>query len=148
MTRSRSAVSRKNGKIRVVRTLPNRQSIRIRRSLPVRGPEPPHRALVRDGLPDQQPGHDRRTGSRTGPQAARQRASVRVLCTGSCRGQKDERAAGDNPTFAVVQLPVRTCVGVRNLPDQATPAPIQPAPARKGQQGELPLPLSDRQGHA
>lgn len=78
----------------------------------------------------------------------RQRASVRVLCTGSCRGQKDERAVGDSPTFAVVQLPVRTRLRMRNLPDQATPAPIQPATAGKGQQGELPLPLSDRQGHA
>lgn len=130
--RSRSAVSRMNGKIRVVRTHPNRRSNRIRRNPGFRGPEPPHRALVRDGLPDQQPSHDRRAGSRTGPQAARQRTSVRVLCSGSCRGQKDEWAAGDNPTFAVVQLPVRTRVGVRNLPDQAAPAPIQPAPARKG----------------
>lgn len=141
--RSRSAVSRMNGKIRVVRTLPNRQSIRIRLSPLVRGPEPPHRALVRDGLPDQQPGHDRGTGSRTGPQAAQQRTSVRVLCAGPCRGQKDERAAGDNPTFAVVQLPVCTRLGVRNLPNQAAPAPIQPASTGKGQQGELPLPLPD-----
>lgn len=62
--RGRGAQSpEKNDKIRVVRTHPNRRSNRIRRNPGFRGPEPPYRALVRDGLPDQQPGHDRRTGS-------------------------------------------------------------------------------------
>ena len=149
-TRSRERnLPEKNDKIRVVRTHPNRRSNRIRRN---------------PGFPRPRTAISCRWYVMVYPTSSR--AMTEELDRELARRQRDNEPLFEY--FAPILVEAKKINGrlVRTRRPllynylfvhaseaeiyriKQAPAPIQPATAGKGQQGELPLPLSDRQGHA
>ena len=148
--RGRGAQSpEKNDKIRVVRTHPNRRSNRIRRN---------------PGFPRPRTAISCRWYVMVYPTSSR--AMTEELDRELARRQRDNEPLFEY--FAPILVEAKKINGrlVRTRRPllynylfvhaseaeiyriKQAPAPIQPATAGKGQQGEIPLPLSDRQGHA